>query len=126
MTDTALTDHDRAELQAHRDGIGHVAEDPMHAGQTVWRLPDLDDGEPRYRLQVSHGGIPMWQCDSCRKLTLGPNPDRCAGCGADDDSLSPLLYDQPAVCRSWPDVNYDGDCQIAHWDGCQCPDGGVG
>jgi hypothetical protein len=120
-----VTNLDLTELQAHRDGIGHLAEDPMHAGQTVWRLPDLDDGEVRYRLQISHADAPLWQCDGCRKLTLGPDPDRCVGCGRDDGALSPLLYEKAATCRSWAGSNYTGDCQIAHWDGCVCPDGGV-
>lgn len=119
-----LDDQDRAELAAHRAGVGQLAKDPMHAGQPVWRLPDLDDGEARWRLQITHTDIPIWQCGLCRRLTLGTSPDRCAGCGVDGDMLEPLLYDKPATCRSWPNVTYPGDCQIAHWDGCVCTDGG--
>jgi len=126
-TDEAADEADRAELQAHRDGIGHLAEDPMHAGQPVHQDVDYANGEPRYRIQVTHAETPVWQCDSCRKLTVSPDPDRCAGCGKDaDEVLLPLLYDLDAVCRSaWPverGGSYDGACQIAHWDGCCCAD----
>ncbi len=125
MTISPFTPGDRDELEAHRDGIGHLAEDPMHAGQPVWRLPDDLAGEPRYRIQVTHTDLPLWQCDHCRKLTLGNLPARCAGCGLDGDGLSPLLYGRAAACRSWGAEHgggYDGDCQIVGWDGCICPE----
>ncbi|MEU4558393.1 hypothetical protein AB0F72_08385 [Actinoplanes sp. NPDC023936] len=123
-----LDDDDRAELEAHRDGVGHLAEDPMHAGQPVHEIYSHADGESRYWLQVTHQGMPLWSCACCGKLTIGPPgsgaPERCAGCeyGTADD-LGPMLYETQAACRSWTASDggqYGGACQIAGTDGCQC------
>lgn len=113
----------RAEIQAHRDGIGHVAEDPMHAGQPVHVSYGRNDDEPVYHLQITHQDMPMWQCDDCYKLTLGVQdggePDACAGCGA-EGVFAAVMYATPVVCRSR--VMRQGPCLIAGSDGCECPD----
>lgn len=115
----------RIEVQAHADGIGHLAQDPMHAGQLV-HVYDYSNGEQNYRLQVTHAETPVWQCSECRKLTVSPDPAQCAGCGKDaDEVIGPLLYEQDAACRSWSadyGGQYDGPCLIAGWDGCNCPE----
>jgi hypothetical protein len=119
----------RGEVQAHRDGIGHLAEDPIHAGQPVHVGYRYTDGEPIYRLQVTHADAPLWQCERCRKLTLGPAdgnlPNRCLGCdeGAEID-LSPLLYPTSVECREVASIGggryTDVPCLIAGSDGCEC------
>jgi hypothetical protein len=125
MTDLSetFTDHDRAELQAFRDGAGQLAEDPMHAGQPVIETFDWHEGEPSYWLQITHAGVSLWSCQACMKVTIGAEePDACVGCGA-ADMLAPLLYDQRATCRSWSKGHggqYDGECLIAGSDGCEC------
>jgi hypothetical protein len=130
VTIDVFTDHDREELQAHRDGIGHLAEDPMHAGQPVHEIYSHEDGESKWWLQVTHQGMPLWSCACCGKLTIGPPgwgaPEKCSGCvyGTKDD-LAPLLYDVTAKCRSWTASyggQYDGECLIAGSDGCECPE----
>lgn len=116
---TALTDEDHAELQAHRDGIGHLAEDPMHTGQPVHMEIRYTDNEPIYRLQATHGMTPLWQCGRCRKLTIGTSPAACMGCGLNaTEALAPLLYDEPVTCRSFS--GRAGPCLIAGFDGCEC------
>lgn len=130
MTATAISldDHDRAELDAHRAGIGHLAEDPMHAGQPVHPIYSHADGEDHYWLQITHNGLPLWSCACCAKITLGSadggTPARCLGCehGTADD-LGPVLYPIRAACRSWAasySGQYDGPCLIPGVDGCDC------
>jgi hypothetical protein len=91
----------RAEVQAHYDGIGHLAEDPMHAGQPVHEELNWADGEPHYWLQVTHQDMPLWTCAACQKVTLTVKgePQKCAGCGA-VESCGPLLYQARVYCRS--------------------------
>jgi hypothetical protein len=115
----------RAEVQAHRDGIGHLAEDPMHAGQPVHVEYRCSDGEPIYRLQVTHADQPLWQCVRCRKLTLG-NPGACVGCGLNAiEAFEPLLYPTLGECRTVASAGatpYEEPCLIAGSDGCDCPE----
>lgn len=123
-TDEKADLEDAEELQAHRDGIGHVAIDHLHAGQCVFPMYD-QAAEVRYRLQMSHAETPLWSCDACHKLTVSPDPQRCAGCGADDGHLEAALYDGWVVCKSRTEHEgggYDGPCLIAGWDGCDCPE----
>jgi hypothetical protein len=120
-TTPALDDEERAELQAHRDGIGHLAEDPMHAGQPVHEEIRYSDGEPVYRLQITHAFTPLWQCCECRKLTIGTvgyDPVACVGCGL-VEVLAPLLYPTVVECRRV--TGRAGPCLIAGSDGCECP-----
>ncbi len=121
---------DAHELQAWRDGCGRLAEDAMHAGQPVHEIYSHDAGESKWWLQVTHGGQPLWSCACCAKLTISPAgqgaPEKCAGCehGTADD-LGPLLYPNPAACRSWAEAyggGYSGPCLIAGSDGCECED----
>jgi hypothetical protein len=127
-TDEKADLEDREELQAYRDGLGQLAEDPMHAGQPV-HVVYGEDGEPAYWLQVTHQGHPLWSCQACSKLTvhLRPGtPDKCVSCGA-VDTLTPLLYETSAACLSWSASyggQYDGECLIAGTDGCDCPEAG--
>jgi len=45
-TDETADLRDAEELRAWRDGVGRLAEDPMHAGQPVPVAYRFDDGEP--------------------------------------------------------------------------------
>lgn len=119
----------REELQAHRDGIGHLAEDmPGSCPQPIHETRNETD-EPSYWRQVTHQGMPLWSCQVCSKLTLttGAEPAKCAGCGA-VDTCGPLLYPESVVCRSWLNnrrgqlAPVDGPCLIAGSDGCECPE----
>lgn len=124
-TDEKAELEDAEELQAHRDGIGHLAEDPMHAGQPVHEVYRHEDGESHWWLQVTHADQPLWSCMVCSKLTIAARdttPDTCVGCGA-VATLTPLLYEPTAKCRSWTKSyggQYDGPCLIAGSNGCEC------
>jgi hypothetical protein len=118
----------RSEVQAHRDGVGHLAEDPMHAGQPVHVAYRYDDGEPVFHLQRTHQDMPLWFCPADLALTIGAKdgsePARCVKCGAGGD-LGPALYEEQAGCRSWSASyggQYDGPCLITGSDGCECDD----
>lgn len=123
FTPDELTDAERAD--ACRHGSRHVVEDPMHAGQPIHVEYRYLDGEPVYRLQITHRDMLLWYCESCQKVTVG-EPDRCAGCGIDGDhhiGLSPLLYPTAVRCRSsGPEFGgpYEGACLLAGSDGCEC------
>lgn len=126
-TDEKADLEDAEELQAHRDGIGHLAEDPMHAGQPVHAVYIYADDETKYWLQITHADMPLWNCMCCGKLSISQagtaRPERCAGCGEHPDCLTPLIYEGPAACRSWAERDgggYDGPCLIAGSDGCEC------
>lgn len=119
----------RAEVQAHRDGLFHVALDPMHAGQVVEEHYDSRTGEPIYHLQVTCQGVTVWGCAECQKLTISATwPQRCWGCGADGNTnCGQETYETPATCRSWSTDRggqYDGPCLIAGSDGCDCDEEG--
>ena len=128
MTASTLDDHDRAELEAYRNGYGQLAKDAMHAGQPVHPIYSYEDDETRYWLQITHAYQPLWQCHVCGKGNLGPwdgaAPARCVGCdhgGADD--MTPLLYADTAACWAWTAKDggqYDGSCLIPGTDGCGC------
>lgn len=126
-TDEKADLEDAEELQAHRDGVGHLAEDPMHAGQPVHMEIRYQDGEPIYRLQVTHAGVPLWQCDQCRKLTLTADPSACVGCGVNAiEAFGPLLYPAPVECRTVASAGttpYGELCLIAGSDYCDCGEG---
>jgi hypothetical protein len=123
-TDETAELEDAAELQAYRDGLGQLAEDPMHAGQPVHECSNAWD-DAKYFLQVTHQDMPLWGCQVCAKHTLTTTrvePEKCAGCGS-VDSCEPLLYPAAAACRSWTKSyggEYDGPCLIAGSDGCEC------
>lgn len=118
----------RAEVKAHRDGLFHVALDPMHAGQVVEEHYNPSTGVNVYYLRVTCQGVPVWGCAECQKLTISDEewPARCSGCGADGETnMGQETYEKPATCRSWNadrGGQYDGPCLIAGWDGCDCPE----
>ena len=115
----------QAELDAYRAGFNQPTRDPMHAGQPVHETLSYDDAEPSYYLQITHRGMTLWSCGVCQQVTLG-EPTGCGKCGTDHvDDLSPLLYEEPAGCKSWYPASgpvYDGLCLIAGSDGCECPE----
>lgn len=130
MTTSPLTGTDqiaelRAELDMYRQGMNQLTIDPMRAGQPVHETFDWHEGEPRYYLQQTHRGMPIFSCAVCDQVTVG-EPTGCVKCGTDHGSdLTAHLYETRGACRSWAanyGGQYDGLCLISGSDGCECPD----
>lgn len=103
VLDAGLSGVERHELEAYRDGLGQLAEDPP--GLDSPRFAASAGPDSAIHLQVTHRGVPVWVCANlCGRVTVtAAPPGSCGGCGG-QDSLSEALY---------PNVEFDNEDDIA-------------
>lgn len=121
-TDETAELEDLERLRAWDDGVGRLAYDPPAPGRPIHVVRNYSDDEPTFHQQETAGGLPVWVCADCGKLTVGASPARCVGCGHEETEGDEWLSEVLGIaleCRSW-DNGYDGPCLIAGSDGCDC------